>query len=70
MRFARRERGGPHRFVQKRSPSFVSALRSIAVAESPKKQRLRDFRRRSIFDFCDNIGTFETCCCALKMSVY
>jgi hypothetical protein len=48
---------GPHHFVQKRSWSFVSALRSIALVVSAKNQRLRDFRRRSIFDFCNNIGT-------------
>ena len=32
------------------------------MAESPKTQLLRDFRRRSIFDFYNKIGTFETCC--------
>jgi hypothetical protein len=26
------------------------------VAELAKNQHLRDFRRRSIFDFCNNIG--------------
>ena len=26
------------------------------MAESPKNHLLRDFRRRSIFDFCNNIG--------------
>jgi hypothetical protein len=29
--------------------------------ESAKNQRLRDFRRRSVFDFCNTIGTFATC---------
>jgi hypothetical protein len=40
----------------------------FAVAESPKNQLLRDFRHRSIFDFCI-IGTFETWQPALTMSV-
>ena len=31
------------------------SLRSIAVVESAKNQLLRDFRRRSIFDFCNTI---------------
>ena len=53
--FRRRRREGPHRFAQKRPRSFISALRSIAVAESAKDQLLRDFRRRSIFDFCNTI---------------
>jgi hypothetical protein len=55
MRFACGDMRGPHRFTQKRPRSFVSALRSIAVAVSAKKQLLRDFRRRSIFDFCITI---------------
>jgi hypothetical protein len=58
MRFARGYEG-PNRFVQKRSRSFVSALRSITVVESARNQRLRDFRRRSIFDFCNNICHFR-----------
>jgi hypothetical protein len=31
------------------------ALRSIAVVEPAKNQLLREFRRRSIFDFCNTI---------------
>src|SRR5881394_270561 len=46
---------GPHRFTQKRPRSFVSALRSIAVADPAKNQLLRDFQCRSIFDFCNTI---------------
>jgi hypothetical protein len=53
--FRARRYKGPHRFTQKRPRSFVWALRSIAVAEPAKNQLLRDFRRRSIFDFCDTI---------------
>ena len=34
---------------------FVEALHSIAVVEFAKIQPLRDFRRRSIFDFCNTI---------------
>src|ERR1700722_6467181 len=46
---------GPHCFVQKRPRPFVSALQSIAAVEASKKQLLRDFRYRSIFDFCNTI---------------
>jgi hypothetical protein len=70
MRFARGLYEGPHRFAQKRLRSFVSALRSIAAAATAKNQLLRDFRRRSIFDFCNNIGTFETCRPSPSMSVH
>jgi len=30
------------------------------MAESPKNRLLRGFRLRSIFDFCNKIGTFRT----------
>jgi hypothetical protein len=60
MRFARRDVGGPHRFSEKRPRSFVSALQSIATMESSKHQRLRDFWRRSIFDFCNTICQQQT----------
>jgi hypothetical protein len=69
MRFARGDMRGPHRFAQKRLRSSVAALRSIAAAESAKNQLLRDFRRRSIFDFCNNIGTKRTSWAGLMMSV-
>src|ERR1700726_4044213 len=46
---------GPHCFVQKRPRPFVSALQSIAAVEASKNQILRDFRYRSIFDFCNTI---------------
>jgi hypothetical protein len=52
MRFARGDMRGPHRFTTR---SFVWALRSIAVVEAAKNQLLRDFRRRSIFEFCNTI---------------
>jgi hypothetical protein len=49
--FARGRCEGPHHFTQKRQWTFVWALRSIAVVEPAKNQLLRNFRRRSIFDF-------------------
>jgi hypothetical protein len=51
---------GPHRFIPKRPPTFVLASESIAAARVSKNQLSRDFRRHSIFDFCNNIGTFRT----------
>jgi hypothetical protein len=47
---------GPHRFIPKRPPAFVLASESIAAARVSKNQLSRDFRRHSIFDFCNNIG--------------
>jgi len=47
---------GPHRFAQKRPRTFVSGLASIAVVETSKHRLLRDFQRRSIFDFCNGIA--------------
>jgi hypothetical protein len=44
-----------HRFSEKRPRTFVSTLKSIAAAEQSKNQHLRDFWRRSIFDFFDSI---------------
>jgi hypothetical protein len=38
----------------------MGALRSIAVVEPAKNQLLRDFRRRSIFDFCNTICQHRT----------
>jgi hypothetical protein len=35
-------------------------LKSDAAAEKPKDQLSRDFLGCSIFDFCNNIGTFRT----------
>jgi hypothetical protein len=53
--FRTRQYEGPHRLTQKRPRSFAWALRSIAVVEPAKIQLLREFRRRSIFDFCNTI---------------
>ena len=46
---------GPHRFTQKRPQTAVSALQSVAAAQTTKNQHSRDFPGRSIFDFC-NMG--------------
>jgi hypothetical protein len=53
--FRRRRREGPHRFAQKRPRTFVSGLPSIGNVETSKHRLLRDFQRRSIFDFCNSI---------------
>ena len=45
------------------------ALKSDTAAEESKDQLSRDFLGRSIFDFCNNIGTFQTCRVGLTMSV-
>ena len=36
----------------------------VAVAELAKNQLLLDFRRRSIFDFCNNLPTADSCTAA------
>jgi hypothetical protein len=53
MRFARGDMRGPHRFARKRPRTFVAALQSFAAVGA--------FRSGSIFEFCNGIGTFETC---------
>src|SRR5258705_13949366 len=58
--FYARRREGPYRFIQNRSRISVVALKSDAAAEKPKDQLSRDFLGCSIFDFCNNIGTFRT----------
>jgi hypothetical protein len=40
---------------------FGMNLAISILVEPAKNQLLRDFRRRSIFDFCNTIGTFRTC---------
>ena len=45
----------PHRFTQKRPQTAVSALQSVAAAQTTKNQHSRDFRGCSIFDFCNSI---------------
>jgi hypothetical protein len=61
---------GPYRFIQNRSRILVATLKSDAAAEKSKDQLSRDFWGCPIFDFCNNIGTFETCPLVLKMSVH
>jgi hypothetical protein len=46
---------GPRRISEKRQRTFVSALRRISTTELSKNQHLRDFWRRSIFDFFNSI---------------
>jgi hypothetical protein len=55
MRFTRGEVGEPYRFIQNRSRTSVTALKSDAGAEKSKDQLWRDFLGCSIFDFCNNI---------------
>jgi len=45
---------GPHSFLPKRPPTFVMAPESLAAAGASKNRPSRDFRRRSIFDFCNS----------------
>src|SRR3981189_2255838 len=68
--FYARRREGPYRFIQNRSRISVVALKSDAAAEKPKDQLSRDFLGCSIFDFCNNIGTFETYQPARKLAAY
>jgi hypothetical protein len=60
MRFVRGDTGGPHRYTKNRPRFFVSALASIAAAETSKHRLSRDFQSRSIFDFCNSIGQKRT----------
>jgi hypothetical protein len=55
MRSKRGDVRDPHRFTQKRPRTFVSALAGVEAAEPAKPRLLRDFRRCSIFDFCNSI---------------
>jgi hypothetical protein len=66
--FYARRREGPYRFIQNRSRTSAVALKSDAAAEKSKNQLSRDFQGRSIFDFCNNIGTKRTCRVGLSMS--
>jgi hypothetical protein len=54
--FYARRGEGPYRFIQNRSRTSVTALKSDAAAEKSKDQPWRDFLGCSIFDFCNNIG--------------
>jgi hypothetical protein len=53
--FRARQREGPHRFTKNRPRTCVAALKSVAAVEKSKNQLSRDFRCRSIFDFCNSI---------------
>src|SRR6476620_4490204 len=50
-----RRREGPYRFSQNRPRTFVTALQRVATARKSRNQLSRNFRRRSIFDFCNTI---------------
>src|SRR5260370_25926132 len=63
--FYARRREGPYRFMQNRSRTSVVALKSDAAVEKSKDQLSRDFPRRSIFDFCNNICQNPTSRCEL-----
>jgi hypothetical protein len=45
---------GPHLFLRKRPRTVASAMQSVAALS--RNLLSRDFWRRSIFDFCNNIG--------------
>ena len=64
-----RQREGPYRFIQNRSRTSAVALKSDAAAEKSKDQLSRDFPGRSIFDFCNNIGTLRTSAAGATMAV-
>ena len=53
--FRARRREGPYRLTQNRPRTLVAALQSAAAAERSNNQHSRDFRSRSIFDFCNSI---------------
>jgi hypothetical protein len=56
MCFVRSDVKGPRRFPEKRPGTFVLALPSIPASELSNDQQLRDFQRRSIFDFFNSLG--------------
>ena len=47
--FERRDVGDPHRFTQKRPPTFVSALRRVAAVETAQNQFFARFSSSSDF---------------------
>src|ERR1700687_1222174 len=53
---------GPCRFSEKRPRILVLALWSIPAAKLSKNQHLRDFWRRSIFDFFNSIRQQQSRC--------
>ena len=52
---------GPRPFSEKRLRTGVLALRRVPTAEVSENQHLRDFWRRTIFDFFNSIGQQQTC---------
>src|SRR5271168_539075 len=51
---------GPRGISEKRPQTFASALRRVPTAAVSKNQQLRDFWRRTIFDFFNTIGQQAT----------
>jgi hypothetical protein len=51
---------GPHQLTQKRPPTLVSVLQSLAAAEIANIRLSRDFVGLAIFDFFNNIGAKRT----------
>jgi len=60
MRFARRDVRGHIGSHKNDHEPFLSELQSLAASEASKNQLPRDFRRCSIFDFCNSIGAKRT----------
>src|SRR5271168_215341 len=51
---------GPRGISEKRPQTFASALRRVPTAAVSKNQQLRDFWRRTIFDFFNTIDPTRT----------
>src|SRR5271168_4503941 len=51
---------GPRGISEKRPQTFASALRRVPTAAVSKNQQLRDFWRRTIFDFFNTIDPERT----------
>src|ERR1700675_702166 len=63
-----RRREGPHRFIQKRPPTFVSALQRVSAVETSKNQLSRDFRCCSIFRLLQQYRHFSDVTTGRRMS--
>jgi hypothetical protein len=67
--FRTRRYEGTTSFHAKTTTELRMSGTEYAVVEPAKNQLLRDFRRRSVFDFCNTIGTFPTSRVDLASSV-
>jgi len=52
---------GPHCFPRNQPRTLASAMHSVAAVELSRNLLSRDFWRRSIFDFCNNICDERKC---------